>query len=54
MLELVLWCASVVLCCVLLCCCARYGVMVSVVLLLVCGCVLDCHRCVAGRVSVGW
>ena len=50
----VLWCACVVLCCVVFMCTAWCGVMVSVVLLLVCGCVLDCHLCVAGRVSVGW
>ena len=47
------------LCCSVLFCVAVHGVlwcgvMVSVVMLLVCGCVLDCHRCVAGHVSVGW
>ena len=40
------WCG--VLCCVVLCC------VVSVVLLLVCGCVLDCHCCVAGYVAYVW
>ena len=39
---------SVALCSVALRC------VVSVVLLLVCSCVLDCHRCVADCVSVVW
>ena len=41
--------------CVVLCCwsCVSCRV-VSVVLLLVCSCVLDCHRCVAGCVPVAW
>ena len=57
--EAVVWCVVGRVCvramqCSAVLCCGVSCRVVSVVLLFVCSCVLDRHRCVAGCVSVGW